>query len=93
MAESSYRVAPSGFTFEQWEEFMENGMLVFENALSRDEVERYVDAIDRVCASDPKFVSGQDYRLSHAVAADPVLSELIDHPRHLGFAYDLYGGS
>ena len=91
MAESSYRVAPPGFTVEQWEEFMENGMLVFENALSRDEVERYVDAIDRVCASDPKFVSGQDYRLSHAVAADPVLSELIDHPRHLGFAHDLYG--
>ena len=51
MTENSYRVAPPGFTLEQWEEFMKNGMLVFENALSRDEVDRYIEAIDRVCAS------------------------------------------
>jgi hypothetical protein len=70
---------------------MENGMLVFENALSSDEVERYIDAIDRVCESDPKFVLGKDYRLPNAISADPVLSELIDHSRHVGFAYDLYG--
>ncbi len=80
MTEHSYRIAPPGFTVEQWEEFMANGMLVFENALSSDEVDRYIEAIDRVSASDPKFISGQDYRLPHAVAADPVLSELMIIP-------------
>ena len=39
MTENSYRMAPPGFTAEQWEEFMEKGMLVFENALTPDEVE------------------------------------------------------
>ena len=91
MDQNRYRVAPAGFTVEQWEEFMEDGMLVLEGALSRDEVEGYVEAIDRVSTSDPSFVLGGDYRRPNAVEADPVLSELIDHPRHVGFAYDLYG--
>ena len=91
VTETSYQVAPPGFTPEQWEEFLERGMLVFRNALSQEEVHRYVEAIDRVCASDPNYRPGQDYRVTNAVTADPVLSELIDHPRHVGYGYDLYG--
>ena len=91
MTEPDYRVAPPGFTPEQWEEFLDRGMLVFRNALSQDEVDRYVEAIDRVCASDPNYRPGRDFRVTNAVTADPVLSELIDHPRHVGYGYDLYG--
>ena len=87
----SYRVAPPGFTPEQWEEFLERGMLVVRNALSQEEVDRYVEAIDRVCASAPNYRPRKDYRVANAVTADPVLSELIDHPRHVGYGYDLYG--
>ena len=52
---------------------------------------RYVEAIDRICASDPNYRPGRDFRVTNAVTADPVLSELIDHPRHVGYGYDLYG--
>lgn len=91
MTENSFRVAPPGFTPDQWEEFQENGILVFENAIPQEDVQRYIEAIDRVAASDPNYAPGKDFRQPHCVAADPVLSELIDHPRHVGYGYDLYG--
>ena len=91
MTKQSFRIAPPGFTLHQWEEFMEKGMLIFENAIPMNEVQKYVKAIDRVCTGDPSFDPSKDYRVSNAVAVDPVLSELIDHPRHVGYGYDLYG--
>ena len=91
MTENSYRVAPAGFTPDQWEEFQENGILVLENVIPQEDVDRYVEAIDRVAASDPNYAPGKDFRQPHCVAADPVLSALIDHPRHVGYGYDLYG--
>ncbi len=52
----------------------------------------YRDAVDRICARDPGYVEGTtDFRVSNAVEADPAVTELIDHPRHVGYAYDLYG--
>ena len=52
----------------------------------------YRDAVDRICARDPGYVEGTtDFRVSNAVEADPAVAELIDHPRHIGYAYDLYG--
>lgn len=53
MTENTYRVAPPGFTPDQWEEFQEHGILVFENAIPQEDVKRYIEAIDRVAASDP----------------------------------------
>ena len=51
---TEYKRAPAGFTDEQWETFERDGILIFENALSEDEVNRYVRAIERAKASDTR---------------------------------------
>ena len=61
MPEQTYRIAPPGFTPEQWETFMEEGFLVIEDALSEDEIGYYLEAIDRCAAADPKFNSEKFY--------------------------------
>jgi hypothetical protein len=91
MPESEYRIAPPGFTPEQRAQFDRDGYLTIENALSEEEIERYLEVIDRLIAADPKFDPGKFYAREHIVELDPVFSELIDHPRHVGFAYDLFG--
>lgn len=88
---SNYRLAPPGFTREQWAIFNEVGLIQIENALTDDEVATYLAAIDRVTQADPTYKAGEYYNLQNFVERDPVLAGLIDHPRHVGYAYDLYG--
>lgn len=88
---SDYRLAPPGFTREQWVTFNEVGLIQIENALSDDEVATYLAAIERVTQADPTYKAGEYYNLQNFVERDPVLAGLIDHPRHVGYAYDLYG--
>lgn len=91
VSQESYKRAPPGFTVEQWEQFNRDGFLVFEHAISAEDVERYLAALDRVTAADPKFDDARFYGPGNAVERDPTLAELIDHPRHVGFVYDVYG--
>jgi ectoine hydroxylase len=90
--ETRYRIAPPGFTRAQWDQFERDGFLLIEDALSPAEVRRYIEAIDRAAAKHPDYRPGKSFTPWSGVAhLDPVLTELIDHPRHIGFAYDLYG--
>ena len=91
MADQEYRVAPPGFTREQWDSFMEEGMLVIEDALTEDEVDHYVDMIDSACARSEKYDPKKFFGPQNIVEKYPEFSELIDHPRHVGFGYDVYG--
>ena len=89
----AYRLAPPGFTDQQWAQFQRDGFLVIENAIAPDDVARYLDAIDRIAHADPRHTDDPSkyYARENIVELDPVFTELIDHERHLGFAYDLYG--
>ena len=89
--ENNYRVAPLGFTTEQWQTFNEDGIIFIEDALSEDEIDAYIDAIDRVAAKHPKYTKGGYLGLENIVERDAVFTGLIDHRRHVGFAYDLFG--
>lgn len=89
--QTQYRLAPPGFTDAQWEVFERDGIIVLENWLSEAEIERYTEALMRVACSDPAYNPDQYYGVENIVERDPVLAELIDHDRHVGFAYDLYG--
>jgi hypothetical protein len=91
VSDSEYRIAPPGFTPEQRAQFDRDGFLMIEDALSDEEVERYLSVIDRMIAEDPKFAPDKFYSREHIVELDPVFTELIDHPRHVGFAYDMFG--
>ena len=89
--ETEYRVAPLGFTPAQREEFDRTGVVNIEGAISDEDVEIYLDAIDRCIARDPDADLTQFYAKEHIVERDPVFTDLIDHPRHVGIAYDFYG--
>ncbi len=91
MSDISYRRAPAGFTPEQRAQFDHDGYLTIENILSEAEIARYLEAIDRHIALDPKFAPDKFYPREHIVQLDPVFTELIDHPRHIGYVYDFYG--
>ena len=91
MSEGAYRKAPPGFTKAQWEELDQEGFLIIEDALTQDEIDHYLNAIDELTASDPNYREDKYYGPQHVVAKHPAFTELIDHPRHVGFAYDVYG--
>ncbi|MDP6018316.1 MAG: phytanoyl-CoA dioxygenase family protein [Candidatus Latescibacteria bacterium] len=89
--QAEYITAPPGFTAEQWETFEQDGIIFLEDALSPAEVTRYSDALDRIAAADDRFDPGETFGRENVVELDPALAELIDHPRHIGYAYDLFG--
>ena len=74
------------FTRSQWDEFMEQGFLMIEDALAGEEVERYLKMIDECCAEDNRYDPTEFFGSRNIVERYPVFSELIDHPRHVGFA-------
>ena len=88
---STYRKAPAGFTLKQWKQFQDDGFIIIENALSRSDIEGYIAAIERVASADETYTEGGYYGAENIVERDPSLADLIDHPRHVGFAYDIYG--
>ena len=71
--------------------FDREGFLVIENALTQDEVDYYLNAIDEPTASDLTYKESEFYGPQNVVTRYPVLAELIDHPRHVGFGHDIYG--
>ncbi len=91
MTDANYRIAPPGFTPQQREQFDREGYLVIKNAIAEDDIARYLDAIDRCTANDPKFKPDAFHARENIVELDPVFTELIDHARHVGYVYDFYG--
>jgi len=87
----AYQLPPAGFTIDQWHQFMRDGFLVFDNVLSDDECDRYIEAIERIIADDANYDPDKFYNKQDAVTADDALVDLIDRPTHIGYAYDLYG--
>jgi len=89
---SSYHRAPPGFTEEQWRFFDREGYLLIEDAISRKDVQRYLEATNRIAAEHLRRSPEKPFTPWSGIAhLDPVFTEMIDHPRHIGFAYDLYG--
>ena len=85
------RRAPPGFSPAQREAFDRDGFITIPGAIPPEDVRRYVAAIDRCAAADPAFNPKEFYSPENIAPRDPVFAELIDHERHIGFAYDLYG--
>jgi hypothetical protein len=89
--EIKYRLAPPGFTPAQRQQFDRDGYLHLPNALSDDEIAAYIEVIDRIAQNDPKFAPDKFFSREHIVELDPLFTSLIDHSRHVGFAYDFFG--
>ncbi len=83
--------APVGFTKEQWTIFNRDGILVIPKAISPIDTTSYLAAAQRYLDADGRFDPRHTWKIRDLVRRDPLFEELIDHPRHIGFAYDLYG--
>jgi hypothetical protein len=84
-----YRRAPGGFTPELWRAFDRDGLVVIEDAYAPDEVAAWREALLGLRARS----AGPDgfFTTQNFIELDPAFAGLIDHPRHVGLAYDLYG--
>ena len=91
MTDSQYRLAPPGFSDEEWEIFERDGMLFFEDAPDQNIIDELTAGIDCVCQSSPRFEAGQTFGCQNIVERDPAFAALIDRPSHVGYAYDLFG--
>src|SRR5690348_2012327 len=85
------RTAPPGFTPEQWATFERDGMLVIPGAMTAQEVAAYLAVAYRCIEEHPRRTDQHTYKVGNAITADPLFTALIDHPRHVGYGYDLYG--
>lgn len=88
---ASFRRAPAGFTADQWREFQDRGLLIVANAFSRSETETWREAILRIRTNRAGAREDDFFTFRNVVEADPSFGSLIDHPAHVGLAYDLYG--
>jgi hypothetical protein len=85
------RPAAAGFSSDQWKQFSGSGFLQISNALTAAETTRYLAACEEVVARNPHADPRHAYRVTNVVTEHEAFRELIDHDRHIGFAYDLYG--
>jgi hypothetical protein len=91
MNDSQLRKAPPGFTAEQWKEFGDKGFLAIPNAMSQDAAARYRTAAQELISRYPDYDPEHAFRVANVLPEHKTLWELIDHDRHSGFPYDLYG--
>lgn len=84
------RKAPPGFTAEQWLAFRRDGLIHVENALDPADVERY-RAAGLECAAALTYDPAHTNKVENIVAAHETFRDVIDHDRHIGYPYDLFG--
>ena len=85
------RVAPDGFTVDQWETFNRDGIIFIENALINQEIDDYLSAINDLTDQSGRYKEGNFLGHDNIVEKSPLFANLIDPPRHIGYAYDLFG--
>ena len=80
-------------TPEQREHWDTQGYLVLPGVLATDEIERLINAVDRLDEASQRDGRAPDEFLStlNVVEEDDAFLNLIDHPRHLGILMDLMG--
>ncbi|MBM0230711.1 phytanoyl-CoA dioxygenase family protein [Micromonospora sp. STR1_7] len=87
---TSPKPAPPGFTKSEWEEFEENGLIHLDDRIDPESVDRYLD-IGRQLVAGMVPSSKNTNKIEDLVLRHRDLQELIDHERHIGFAYDIFG--
>lgn len=85
------RAAPDGFTVDQWETFNRDGIIFIENALINQEIDDYLSAINDLTDQSGRYKEGNFLGHDNIVEKSPLFANLIDPPRHIGYAYDLFG--
>ena len=89
--EATFRAPPPGFTDEQWRTFRKDGIVCIPDAIEPDQVAQYLAAIQESAGRHDNYDPAHTWKIRNAVTEHAMLRELIDHDRHVGYAYDLYG--
>ncbi|MEU6573877.1 phytanoyl-CoA dioxygenase family protein [Streptomyces sp. NPDC046805] len=81
MQDDATTAAPTGFTPDTWAAFARDGILVVHDVLDAAQVDALTAAV--TAQKDPTAMN--------VVELHERFTELIDHPAHTGFVYDVYG--
>jgi hypothetical protein len=84
------RKAPQGFSAEEWREFSENGLVHLPDRIDPAAVERYLAAA-RALTEGKQVSTKHTNKVENPVRLSADLHDLIDHDRHVGYAYDMFG--
>jgi hypothetical protein len=87
---AAIKKAPQGFTPDQWSAFRRDGLIHLEAAIEPAEVERYRAAAAE-CMAGMTYDPAHTNKVENIVAAHEAFRDLIDHDRHVGFPYDIFG--
>jgi len=84
-------LAPRGFSDEQWKRFAREGVLAIPDAIDPGSVELLKQTILQVAEDTSGREAGRTWKITRMVEKHPLFQDLIDHERHIGFAYDVFG--
>lgn len=87
---AAIKKAPPGFTPDQWSTFRRDGLIHLDGVIEPGEVARYRAAAEE-CMARMTYDPAHTNKIENIVAAHRVFSELIDHDRHVGYPYDIFG--
>jgi hypothetical protein len=85
------RKAPPGFTPDLWREFVKDGFVTIPDAIDHSDVKRYREAAEELASAYAHYDPEHAFRMANILPQHEAFRELVDHDRHVGFAYDLYG--
>lgn len=94
LANSSAVAEPIAISPAQRQQFEEDGFFLIEDALNADEVAALVSVMDRLYEKyrqERNLGPHEAFQIRNIVAADPLLRDLIDHPRILPLIVDVMG--
>lgn len=82
---------PPGFDDATWDRFDRDGFVILESVFDEDEIDALLAVCYEVAGADQKYSPDRYYGAEAVVERHAALAELIAHPRHIGYAYDLFG--
>jgi hypothetical protein len=91
LKEQALRRAPRGFSPDEWETFLQEGVLHLTGRVSDAEVSAYREAAQACLSAADRPDGGHTWKLLRAVERHPLIESLIDGDHHVGYAYDFFG--
>jgi ectoine hydroxylase-related dioxygenase (phytanoyl-CoA dioxygenase family) len=82
--------APAGFTPEQWRVFRRDGLIHLERAIEPDQLAKYRAAAKK-CTAGMQYDPAHTNKVENIIAEHDDFRDVIDHDRHAGFPYDIFG--
>ena len=87
----TYRTTFAVFMLEQGDTFNRDDTVFVANTLTDQESDAYLDAIAPLTSQPSRYTEGSFCSQGNIVEESPIFAKLTDHPRHVGYTYDIFG--